>query len=218
MKKKPMKVMKRKLTVLLAALTLVAAVALVSGCGKDPGDDLPIVTATPTVSGGDPSATPTPDRFPNRSNADTGKGTPKELEAGDVAPEFSLTMMDGSTFRMSEHDDEVVLLNFWATWCGPCVNEMPDLMQLASENSPGFTICFISIDDSVSDVKDFLSNKSYNNSIIGYDKGARICNYYPTGGIPYTVIVVNGVVKETVLGSRSYDKYKALVTNALSGK
>jgi thiol-disulfide isomerase/thioredoxin len=48
-----------------------------------------------------------------------------ESQAGDLAPDFSALLLTGETFTLSEHRGMVVVLNFWATWCGPCVEKMP---------------------------------------------------------------------------------------------
>jgi thiol-disulfide isomerase/thioredoxin len=209
----------RKIVAILLILVLLTTMAALTGCslpGKsDAEPTLAVTTPTSTpeadVTPGEATPTTAPDRFPDRANADTGKGSPKELSENDVAPEFSLAMYDGTKFRISEHDDEVVLLNFWATWCGPCVSEMPDLMKLAKENIPGFTIRFISIGDDAATVAQFIAENGYDKSLIGCADGTRISEYYPCDYIPYTVIVVNGIVRETLIGSRSYNDYKSVL-------
>lgn len=221
--------MKRKMLIFLLIAVTAIATTLLSGCGDDTDKTDNKSTAAPTTAptetattpGGTestptPTATPAQERFPGRANADTGTGKAKELKVGDVAPEFSLTMYDGTTFRMSEHDDEVVLLNFWATWCGPCVGEMPDLALLAAEEIPGLTVRMISTGDEDSDVKQFIREYGYDKAIVGCADGTRIAEYYPCDYIPYTVIVKNGIVAETVIGSNDYSYYRQLIDKALS--
>ncbi len=233
--------MKRKTLIFLLIALLAIASTLLTGCGDDTDNTDKKATATPTTAatvapteavttpGGSTESTPIPtnpqdsitpaqDRFPDRPNADTGNGKAKELSVGDVAPEFSITLYDGTVFRMSEHDDEVVLLNFWATWCGPCVGEMPDLALLAAEGIPGLTVRLISTGDEDSDVKQFVKEYGYDKAIIGCADGTRIAEYYPCDYIPYTVIVKNGIIAETVIGSNSYDYYRQLIDKALSDR
>ena len=176
-------------------------------------------TAAPTQAA-DPTgseSTPKPNRFPNRPNADQKTGSAKELAKGDVAPEFSVKLIDGTTFRMSDHDDGVVLLNFWATWCGPCVKEMPDLQKLSNDGIAHFTVCCLSVDDSASDVKTFCQKNSYKESLFGMVSGTAIGSYYPSDYIPYTLLIKDGIVQEIFVGSRSYADYRKAV-DAVMGK
>ena len=76
------------------------------------------------------------------------------------APNFSLNSMDDSIFTMDSLKGNVVLLNFWATWCGPCRMEIPDFNELYLENKDdGFIILGISTSDTKEILKNFL--KSY---------------------------------------------------------
>ncbi|MBO4626970.1 MAG: TlpA family protein disulfide reductase [Lachnospiraceae bacterium] len=214
-----MKMIKKMVSVLALLAMVAMAAMLCAGCegaNKNGGE----VTATPTAGANNENNTPTPkeDRFPNRPNADTNSGTAKELTAGDVAPEFTLTMLDGKQFRMSDHDDEVVILNFWATWCGPCMNEMPDLMKLAGDKIEGVSICLVSLDFDDAAVSKCVAQNKFNTSIIGCAQNYNLPTYYPSDYIPYTVVIVNGIVRETLVGSRDYNSYKSIVTKALAEK
>ena len=62
------------------------------------------------------------------------------LNEGDEAPDFTADLAGGGTFTLSDHKDEVVLVNFWATWCGYCIDEMPALEKLRKDNIEGLTI------------------------------------------------------------------------------
>lgn len=72
-------------------------------------------------------ADPAPASEPAQQQADTATAD------SDLAPDFTLTGLDGTPFTLSEHRGEVVLLNFWATWCIPCLAEMPTLEALHQE-------------------------------------------------------------------------------------
>ena len=77
-----------------------------------------------------------------------------------IAPDFTLTDIDGVEFSLSDHRGRVVLLDFFATWCGPCVDEIPHLRLLHSEFGEDFIIISISVDpysDTVEDLQQFLN-------------------------------------------------------------
>ena len=85
-------------------------------------------------------------------------GTSEEsgsVEIGQRAPGFSLKAIDGSTVASRSLQGKIVVLNFWATWCGPCVKELPDLQQVAA--SSGAKVVGIALDeDGVKSVKPFV--------------------------------------------------------------
>ncbi|MBO4324825.1 MAG: redoxin family protein [Lachnospiraceae bacterium] len=213
----------RPMTCLFLALLLLTAV--LTGCESTVGENdvtkVPANNASATTGAGVPTGetvpTEKPEKFPNRPNADTRTGTKKELAEGDVAPEFSVTLLDGSIFRMSDHDDGMVLLNFWATWCGPCVKEMPDLQKLANDGIENFTVCCLSVSDPITDVKQFCKQNSYSDSLFSTVEGTAIGDYYPSDYIPYTLLIKDGIIKKIYVGSRSYQDYRKDV-DAVIGK
>ncbi|MDR2863125.1 MAG: TlpA family protein disulfide reductase [Puniceicoccales bacterium] len=71
----------------------------------------------------------------------------KEPAIGDTAPDFSFTDFDGKKHHLSEFRGKPVLLDVWATWCGPCIQEIPTLRALHEELDKNFIILSISIDD-----------------------------------------------------------------------
>src|SRR5208337_109579 len=73
------------------------------------------------------------------------------------APEFSLKDVNGSTVSLSSYKGRVILLNFWATWCPSCTEEMPSMNKLARQlKNREFSVIAVSTDRSVSDVREFL--------------------------------------------------------------
>jgi cytochrome c biogenesis protein CcmG/thiol:disulfide interchange protein DsbE len=84
-----------------------------------------------------------------------GKATPQTNTPGSgligkTVSDFSGKTADGKTFRLSDYKGKVVLINFWATWCGPCRMEMPDLVKMQEKYGPrGFTIVGLADDQSL---------------------------------------------------------------------
>ncbi|MGB0715138.1 MAG: TlpA family protein disulfide reductase [Phycisphaerae bacterium] len=83
----------------------------------------------------------------------------KSLQVGMVMPDFEATTLDGKKVKLSSLRDKVVLVDFWATWCGPCVAEFPNLQQAAKKYGEQFVILSISGDDSAATVKRFKKKK-----------------------------------------------------------
>ena len=84
----------------------------------------------------------------------------KITENINIAPDFTLTSLEDSTYTLSMMKDNVVLLNFWATWCGPCRMEIPDFNELyLKHHDKGFEILGIAMDGTKKSLKNFT--KSY---------------------------------------------------------
>ena len=153
-------------------------------------------------------------RFPDRANADTKTGEVKELKEGDVAPDFTASLVDGGTFVLSDHDDEVVLLNFFATWCGPCMREMPAFEMLKADEYENLAILCVDCMEEKKVVNSFVKEEAYTFPI-AYDVEGAIETYYPTNGIPYTLVICQGVISKIYIGARDtqtqYQEYKSAI-------
>ena len=84
----------------------------------------------------------------------------KLTENINTAPDFTLSSLDDSTYTLSNMKDNVILLNFWATWCGPCRMEIPDFNELyLKHHKEGFEILGVAMDGNKKSLKNFT--KSY---------------------------------------------------------
>ena len=84
----------------------------------------------------------------------------KMTETIDIAPDFTLTSLDDSTYTLSKMKENVILINFWATWCGPCRMEIPDFNELyLKHHKEGFEILGVAMDGNKRSLKNFT--KSY---------------------------------------------------------
>ncbi|MCR4962172.1 MAG: TlpA family protein disulfide reductase [Lachnospiraceae bacterium] len=144
-----------------------------------------------------------------------------ELSEGDRAPWFAADLVDGGKFEMADLKGKVVLVNFWATWCGPCVREMPAFEWLYAEYSTDdVAIVAVNCMDAKSDVDSFVSENGYTFPV-AYDVDGSIEDQYPTDGIPYTVVVgKDGYIKNIYIGAydaqSQYEEYKSAIDAALS--
>src|SRR5579863_10573475 len=81
-------------------------------------------------------------------------------DAQGPAPAFTLAALDGGQAALSQYKGQVVMVNFWATWCGPCQQEMPLLDQMYKKYKPaGFTLIGVNVDKDTPPVKDLLARK-----------------------------------------------------------
>lgn len=144
----------------------------------------------------------------------------KEVLEGDVAPDFTANLADGSTFTLSENSGKVVLLNFWATWCGPCVGEMPAFQDLYEEYGDKIEILAVNCMEDEETVNQFIEETGYTFPI-AYDVDGTISFTYPSSGIPYTLVIgADGIVYNIYVGAvdaeTQYQLYKGAIDAALS--
>src|SRR5699024_1339337 len=106
------------------------------------------------------------------------------------AKDFTVTLVNGESFTLSDYRGEVVLLNIWATWCAPCREETPQLVDLYNEyKDDGLLVLGVSIDEQgVSVVKPFMDEYGVNYPTV-IDNGTIMDKYGPTMGIPTTYII-----------------------------
>ncbi len=107
-----------------------------------------------------------------------------------TATDFTITLMNGESFQLSEQRGNVVLMNIWATWCGPCADEMPDFVDLYEKyRDQGLMVLGVSIDEQGrSVVKPFMEKFNVTYPIV-IDDGTIMDKYGPTMGIPTTYII-----------------------------
>jgi peroxiredoxin len=117
------------------------------------------------------------------------------------APEFDLTDLHGKRVLMNEQHNKIVILNFWATWCGPCVQEIPMLNQLYKEYMDrGVVVLGISIDENVEVVQEFLEDHQVLYPVMLSNDEIE-SSYGPFRGIPTTFIIDRqGIVRKRILG------------------
>lgn len=106
------------------------------------------------------------------------------------AQDFTVSLINGDSFQLSNYQGEVVLVNIWATWCAPCHDETPDFVELYNEyKDEGLLILGVSIDEQGKSVVEPFMEKYDVNYPTVIDDGTIMDKYGPTMGIPTTYII-----------------------------
>jgi peroxiredoxin len=123
------------------------------------------------------------------------------------APEFSLPDINGKKISLSDFKGKVILLNFWATWCGPCTAEMPSLNRLyAAFKNDGFVVLAVSIDPSDKPVRSFVSAKGITFPVLMDPDKEAYFDLYAVFALPTSFLIDRkGMIVEKVLGDREWD-------------
>jgi len=136
----------------------------------------------------------------------------KPLKSGNKAPDFTAELIDGSTVTLSDFKGKPVIINFWATWCGPCVKEMPAFERLKENYGDEIGILAVNCGEDADTIKDFADANGYTFPI-ALDEEYQVSMLYPTNSIPYTVVIDgNGKVTHVSSGAvdadTMYERYK----------
>jgi thiol-disulfide isomerase/thioredoxin len=143
--------------------------------------------------------------------------TPR-LTQSSVAPDFSLESLDGKTVHLSDLRGKAVLLNFWATWCGPCKIEMPWFVDFQSEyGSQGLQIVGVAMDDaSKEDIAKFAKDMGVNYPIL-IGKEAVGDQYGGVPALPETFLITrDGRIVDKIVGLRGKAEIEDSIKKALS--
>jgi peroxiredoxin len=136
-----------------------------------------------------------------------GEGSPAPLRRGDVAPGFDLPVVGGTTSQsLEDHAGQVVLVNFWATWCKPCEEEMPAMERLYSQLAPrGFELLAVSVDDQREPVEAFIAREGLTFPVL-HDADQSVSRRYQTMGYPESLLLDRrGVIVERYVGPKPWD-------------
>lgn len=152
------------------------------------------------------------------ATASAASETEASEEAGTGAGiTFTTTDLDGNTWTQADLEgNTLTMINFWEYWCGPCVNELPELQELSEDYADqGFMILGVFSDDSNLDkVASTVETAGVTYPILNYSDDF---DQYQTGYVPTTIFVnASGeVVGETEIGSHTYEEWSAIVEGLL---
>jgi peroxiredoxin len=126
-------------------------------------------------------------------------------QVGMPAPDFTLPDLEGKLHSLADFRGRVVVLNFWATWCPPCIDEMPSLQRLHQALADrGIAVLAVSVDERFKDVPPFVSKFGLTFPVL-YDEGKKVSRKYQTFKYPETYILDRqGRLKSKVVGPRDW--------------
>jgi len=109
--------------------------------------------------------------------------------SGGPAPAFTLASRAGQDVSLAQYKGNVVMINFWASWCGPCRQEMPLLETIYKKyNKMGFTMLGVNVEPDSNAANDWLKATPVSFPIL-YDRDSKVSKLYDVGGMPSTVII-----------------------------
>ncbi|WP_105619883.1 TlpA family protein disulfide reductase [Vallitalea okinawensis] len=107
------------------------------------------------------------------------------------AVDFELQDLDGNTVKLSDQEGKVVFINFWATWCGYCVEEMPDMQKMYEEyelTRDDFIILAVNVAEDKGTVESFIEENDFGFTVL-YDTDGKVAQQYYATGLPTTWMI-----------------------------
>ena len=158
----------------------------------------------------------------------TGAGAQKGAGSGSIpanagtigsqAPDFELTDLSGKKVRLSDFKGKVVILDFWATWCGPCRMEIPDLVKLQTKyGDKGLTIVGLTVSSPEKDVRSFAQDHGMNYPVL-LEADDLTHRYGGVVGIPTTFVVDRqGRITQKFIGMMESRAFEEAIQPLLAG-
>jgi cytochrome c biogenesis protein CcmG, thiol:disulfide interchange protein DsbE len=111
-----------------------------------------------------------------------------ENGAGSLADNFDLETTTGKMIQLSDLEGKPVLVNFWATWCGPCQVEMPLIQKYYEKYTPGLEVLAINYDESIGDIQPYMKKLGLTFPVL-LDPGGKTADLYRVRGFPTTYFI-----------------------------
>lgn len=128
------------------------------------------------------------------------------IEKGQIAPDFELKTLEGKTVNLSDFRGERVLVNFWATWCPPCREEMPDMQKLyENKDLEILAVDLTETENSEEDVTEFVEDFELTFPIL-MDENSDVANAYQVRAYPTSYMIdSNGRIQFIAMGAMNYE-------------
>jgi peroxiredoxin len=187
---------------LTAAVFAAGALTLTAGCQS--GGDQAGEASGPATSG---------------ATQASGKGyISKPVDPHPVA-DLELTTLNGETINLGAQEGNVLLINFWATWCPPCRKEIPDLVDLQADLGPrGLKVIGVSFDrEGAEVVRPFVEKRDVNYPIVADTSQSVESELGPIYGLPTTLVVdAEGMVRRRIVGVFPVDEMRSTLDSMLT--
>ena len=146
------------------------------------------------------------DNSSQQQNSPSGTTVARKGDVDNMAPDFTLTNIRGEEVSLSQYRGKVVILNFWATWCPPCREEMPSMEALHQKyKDKGLVMLAVNVDENgAAAVKKFLQKTPYSFPILIDTKNVAQKSYGVFRFPESFIIDRNGVVVEKIIGGRDW--------------
>jgi peroxiredoxin len=138
------------------------------------------------------------------------------IQPGETAPDFELETLEGDTVRLSDLRGQKVILNFWATWCGPCREEMPEMQEFYDNNEEEVEILAVNLLETETDdsnAQEFIDEFQYTYPVL-LDEGAEVSEAYKGSvAVPTTYFIgTDGTIQHPrKIGSMNYEFMEEMV-------
>jgi len=144
---------------------------------------------------------------------------PTAVEAGEPAYDFTVTLLDGSPFTLSDYRGQVVFVNVWVSWCGDCMGELPVLQRMAEDYPDTLVILGVNYGEDLQSVQNTVTGYGLTYPNVTDETYSLIRYVFPTQILPYTVVIdPAGVVSSIAAGARPYDEFVSLYQEALANQ
>ena len=132
------------------------------------------------------------------------------------APDFTFKSLDGEEYSLIDFKGKVIVLNFWATWCGPCVHEMPDLEKLYQNyNEKGLQVLGLTLQSKKKQIPGKIKKTGVTYPIL-LDAESAVNTYGPFNAVPTTFIINRkGEIVKQIVGARSYKQFENMIKDLL---
>jgi thiol-disulfide isomerase/thioredoxin len=164
-------------------------------------------------------------KFVQSDGGENGDGSPatgtESPLVGKPAPDFDLELLDGKKFHLAEGKGKVIILDFWATWCGPCLQAMPQVEKVAHElEGQGVQLVAVNLQETPDQIKSMLERYKLKMTV-ALDRDGIVADKYKAVAIPQTVVVNReGTIARLFVGGGSHfeDQLRDAVKAVLAGE